>query len=284
MYTLVVLNTDEALQSLTSRQVRATLWRYRQLAGLLLIGPPRKTLWSVLCDEHCFARVTRRVQDAPPVRCLPTLLQLDSSLAHLQIRIYHSVSHTQSRRCVANVRLLPLQTKLWFQSGMILDAQASLDAVLQGLSGRPLVWSLVDGTPIDIGFSGRGDETHEERNELECSGQAIYHGHQSTIHVAPSGVRVYCCPGRNASSDLSNFSRNNVYCRSAAATIFRDDDRMANVYDVRGATAEWVWRSHTNIFHSLPIIAEASVIELHTHNKTLKPDAVSAAESSQQCT
>jgi len=58
---------------------------------------------------------------------------------------------------------------------------------------------------------------------------------------------------------------------------------MANVYDVRGATAEWAWRSHTNIFHSLRIIAEASVIELHTHNKTLKPDAVSAAESSQQC-
>lgn len=48
--------------------------------------------------------------------------------------------------------------KLWFQSGMILDAQASLDAVLQGLSGRPLVWSVVDGAPVDIGFSGTGNE------------------------------------------------------------------------------------------------------------------------------
>lgn len=50
--------------------------------------------------------------------------------------------------------------------------------------------------------------------------------------------------------------------------MFRDDDRMANVYDVRGATAEWAWRSHTNIFHSL------CIIELHTHNKSLKADAV----------
>ncbi len=165
MYTLVVLNTDEALQSLTSRQVRATIWRYRQLAGLLSMGPPRRTFWSVRCDAHCFARVTRRMQDAPPVRCLPTLLQVDSSLAHLQIRIYHSVSHTQSRRCVANVRLLPVQTKLWFQSGMILDAQASLDAVLQGLSGPPLVWSLVDGAPIDIGFSGTGNEMKPRRTK-----------------------------------------------------------------------------------------------------------------------
>lgn len=68
MYTLVVLNTDEALQSLTFRQVRATIWRYRQLAGLLSMGPPRMTFWSVRCDAHCFARVTRRMQDAPPVR------------------------------------------------------------------------------------------------------------------------------------------------------------------------------------------------------------------------